>query len=78
MLRSSGHSRPRAPRSSWPISPTHILRALETVPIEEIAPPPLTVLPLDEVFAAVICFVEDDALSGALLVLVGGEEPRFL
>jgi NAD(P)-dependent dehydrogenase (short-subunit alcohol dehydrogenase family) len=55
-----------------------VLRALETRPIEEIAPPPPTVLSLDEVCAAVLRLIEDDSLSGRVLVLVGGEEPRFL
>jgi 2-keto-3-deoxy-L-fuconate dehydrogenase len=55
-----------------------VLRALETRPIEEIAPPPPTLLSLEEVCAAVLRLIEDDSLSGRVLVLVGGEEPRFL
>jgi NAD(P)-dependent dehydrogenase (short-subunit alcohol dehydrogenase family) len=55
-----------------------VLRALETRPIEEIAPPPPTVLSLEEVCAAVLRLIEDDSLSGRVLVLVGGEEPQFL
>ena len=55
-----------------------VLRALETRPLAEIAPPPATVLSLDEVCAGVLRVIEDDALAGRVLVLVGGEEPRFL
>jgi NAD(P)-dependent dehydrogenase (short-subunit alcohol dehydrogenase family) len=55
-----------------------VLRALETRPLEEIAPLPPTLLSLDEVSAAVLRLIEDDSLSGRVLVLVGGEEPRFL
>jgi 3-oxoacyl-[acyl-carrier protein] reductase len=55
-----------------------VLRALETLPLAEIAPPPATVLSLDEVCAGVLRVIEDDDLAGRVLVLVGGEEPRFL
>ena len=55
-----------------------VLRALETRPIDEIAPPPPTLLSLEEVCAAVLRLIEDDSLTGRVLVLVGGEEPRFL
>jgi 3-oxoacyl-[acyl-carrier protein] reductase len=55
-----------------------VLQALETRPIEEIAPPPATVLSLDEVCAAVVRLIEDESLAGRVLVLVGGEEPRLL
>jgi NAD(P)-dependent dehydrogenase (short-subunit alcohol dehydrogenase family) len=55
-----------------------VLRALETRTIEEIAPPPPTILPLDEVVGAVLRLIEDDGLAGRVLVLVGGEPPRFL
>jgi NAD(P)-dependent dehydrogenase (short-subunit alcohol dehydrogenase family) len=55
-----------------------VLRALETQRLEEIAPPPPTILALDEVVAAVLRLIEDDSLGGAVLVLTGGEEPRFL
>ena len=55
-----------------------VVRALETRPIEEIAPPPPTLLSLEEVCAAVLRLIEDDSLTGRVLVLVGGEEPRFL
>jgi 2-keto-3-deoxy-L-fuconate dehydrogenase len=55
-----------------------VLTALESQPLEEIAPPPATVLGLDEVVAGVRQLIEDDSLSGCVLVLTGGEEPRFL
>jgi NAD(P)-dependent dehydrogenase (short-subunit alcohol dehydrogenase family) len=55
-----------------------VLRQLETGTIEEIAPPPATILPLDEVVAAVLRLIEDDDLAGRVLVLVGGEPARFL
>jgi 3-oxoacyl-[acyl-carrier protein] reductase len=55
-----------------------VLRALETATIEEIAPPPATILPLDDVVGAVLRLIEDDGLAGRVLVLVGGEPPRFL
>ena len=47
------------------------------MPIDEIAPPPPTLLSLEEVFAAVLRLIEDDSLSGRVLVLVGGEEPAL-
>ena len=55
-----------------------VLRALQTRTLEEIAPPPATILPLDEVVEAVLRLIEDDGLTGRVLVLVGGEPPRFL
>jgi 3-oxoacyl-[acyl-carrier protein] reductase len=55
-----------------------VLRQLETSTIEEIAPPPATILPLDEVVDAVLRLIEDDDLAGRVLVLVGGEPQRFL
>jgi 3-oxoacyl-[acyl-carrier protein] reductase len=55
-----------------------VLHALETRTLEEIAPPPPTLLRLDEVVAAVLRVVEDDSLSGRVLVLCGGEQPRFV
>ncbi len=55
-----------------------VLRALETRTLAEIAPPPATILDLDDVVAGVLRLVEDDSLSGRVLVLTGGEEPRFL
>ena len=55
-----------------------VRRSLETQTLEEIAPPPPTILALDDVVTAVLRLIEDDSLSGAVLVLFGGEEPRFL
>ena len=55
-----------------------VLRALETASIEEIAPPPPTILGLDVVVDAALRLIEDESLAGKVLVLVGGEEPRFL
>jgi NAD(P)-dependent dehydrogenase (short-subunit alcohol dehydrogenase family) len=55
-----------------------VLNALESRPLEEIAPPPATLLSLDEVVAGVRRLIEDDSVSGRVLVLTGGEEPRFL
>ena len=55
-----------------------VLHALETRTLEEIAPPPPTLLHLDEVVGAVLRVVEDDSLSGRVLALCGGEQPRFL
>jgi len=55
-----------------------VLRALETASIEEIAPPPPTVIGVDVVVTAVLRLIEDGSLAGKVLVLVGGEEPRFL
>ena len=55
-----------------------VLAALATRPIEEIAPPPATVLDIEEVVAGIRRLVEDDSLTGRVLVLCGGEPPRFL
>ena len=55
-----------------------VLRELETRSIEELAPPPATILPLDEVVDAVLRLIDDACLAGRVLVLVGGEAPRFL
>jgi NAD(P)-dependent dehydrogenase (short-subunit alcohol dehydrogenase family) len=55
-----------------------VLRALETRTLEEIAPPPATVLPLQDVTDAVLRLISDDSLSGCVLVLTGGEPPRLL
>jgi NAD(P)-dependent dehydrogenase (short-subunit alcohol dehydrogenase family) len=54
-----------------------VLRTLETRTLEEIAPPPPTLLGLQEVVAAVRQLIEDDSLSGCVTVL-GGESPRVL
>jgi NAD(P)-dependent dehydrogenase (short-subunit alcohol dehydrogenase family) len=53
-----------------------VLRSLETRTLEEIAPPPPTLLSLDEVVAAVRRLIEDDSLSGRVLVLSGREKLR--
>jgi hypothetical protein len=55
-----------------------VLSALETQTLEEIAPPPPTLLQLDEVVAGVRRVIEDDSLAGRILALAGGETPRFL
>ena len=55
-----------------------VLRALETKTIEEIAPPPPTLLGVDAVVNAVLHLIQDASLAGRVLVLVGGREPRFL
>ena len=55
-----------------------VLRALETAPIEDIAPPPPAVIGVEVVVDAVLRLIEDESLAGKVLVLVGGEEPRFL
>jgi len=55
-----------------------VLRSLETRTLEEIAPPPPTLLGLGEVVAGVRQLIEDDSLSGRVLLLSGGEDPRFL
>ena len=55
-----------------------VLRALETRSLADIAPPPATLLGLDDVVAGVLRLIEDDSLSGRVLVLTGGEQPRFL
>jgi 3-oxoacyl-[acyl-carrier protein] reductase len=55
-----------------------VLRALETASIEDIAPPPPTIISVDAVVGAVLRLIDDESLSGQVLVLVGGEEPRFL
>jgi 2-keto-3-deoxy-L-fuconate dehydrogenase len=55
-----------------------VLEALESRPLEEIAPPPATLLSMEEVVEAVRLLIEEDSLAGRVLVLNGGEEPRFL
>jgi NAD(P)-dependent dehydrogenase (short-subunit alcohol dehydrogenase family) len=55
-----------------------VLRSLETRTLEELAPPPPTLLGLDEGVAGVRQLIEDDSLSGRVLLLSGGESPRFL
>jgi 3-oxoacyl-[acyl-carrier protein] reductase len=60
------------------VATASVLQALETRSLEKIAPPPPTLLQLDEVCAAVLRLIEDESLSGQVLVLSGGEEPRLL
>src|SRR6478752_1740849 len=55
-----------------------VLRALETRTPAEIAPPPPTVLEVSDVVASVRRLIEDDSIRGSVLVLTGGEQPRFL
>jgi hypothetical protein len=55
-----------------------VRRSLETRSLEELAPPPPTLLRVEEVLAAVRQLIEDDSLSGEVLVLIGGEAPRRL
>jgi hypothetical protein len=55
-----------------------VLRALETASIEDIAPPPPTLIGVDEVVDAALRLIGDESLAGKVLVLVGGEEPRLL
>jgi len=55
-----------------------VLKALETASIEGIAPPPPTLIGVEEVVDAALRLIGDESLAGTVLVLVGGEEPRFL
>jgi NAD(P)-dependent dehydrogenase (short-subunit alcohol dehydrogenase family) len=55
-----------------------VLRDLESRSLVEIAPPPPTILAVEEVVGAVRQLIEDDSLAGRVLLLVGGEEPRYL
>jgi 3-oxoacyl-[acyl-carrier protein] reductase len=55
-----------------------VLQALESRSLAEIAPPPATILSVDEVCAGVLRLIQDDSLSGRVLVLTGGEEPSLL
>jgi 2-keto-3-deoxy-L-fuconate dehydrogenase len=55
-----------------------VRRALETQTLDEFAPPPPTLLTLEEVVGAVRRLVDDDSLSGQVMLLVGGESPRLL
>jgi NAD(P)-dependent dehydrogenase (short-subunit alcohol dehydrogenase family) len=55
-----------------------VLCALETRALEEIAPPPPTLLQVDEVVAGVRQMIDDDSLAGRVLALSSGEKPRFL
>ena len=55
-----------------------VLHALERTPLDELAPPPATLLRPEEVAGAVMGLLEDDSLSGRILVLWGGEPPRLV
>src|SRR5438132_1186166 len=55
-----------------------VLRSLESRRLEEIAPPPPTLLGVDDVVAGVRQLIEDDSLCGRVLLLFGGTNPRFL
>jgi hypothetical protein len=55
-----------------------VLRALETRTLEQIAPPPATLLQLDDVVNGVRWLVEDDSATARVLRLCGGEPPRFV
>ncbi len=60
------------------VATDEVRRSLETRTLEEIAPPPPTLLGLEEVVAAVRQLIEDDSFSGCVMVLAGGEIPRVL
>jgi NAD(P)-dependent dehydrogenase (short-subunit alcohol dehydrogenase family) len=55
-----------------------VRRTLETRSLEEIAPSPATLLSVEDVSDAVLRLIRDDSLSGRVLILTGGERPRFL
>jgi NAD(P)-dependent dehydrogenase (short-subunit alcohol dehydrogenase family) len=55
-----------------------VLHALKTRTLEEIAPPPPTLLGVQEVVAAVRQLIGDDSLSGRVMMLMGGESRRVL
>lgn len=55
-----------------------VLKSLATRSLAEIAPPPATLLQVEEVCSAVMRFIEDDSLAGRVTILTGGEEPRLL
>jgi hypothetical protein len=54
-----------------------VVRALETRTLEQIAPPPATLLQVGDVVEGVRRLVEDDSLTGRVLTLCGGEPPRL-
>jgi hypothetical protein len=54
-----------------------VLRAPETQPLEQVAPPPATLLQVDDVVEGVRRLIEDESLSGRVLALYGGEPPRL-
>jgi NAD(P)-dependent dehydrogenase (short-subunit alcohol dehydrogenase family) len=50
-----------------------LLRALESRPLAELAPPPATLVPLYEVVQAALRLIEDESASGETVVLWGSE-----
>jgi hypothetical protein len=55
-----------------------VLRSLETRELEDIAPPPPTLLGVDEVIAGARRLIEDDSLSGRVFVAFGRRRARAL
>jgi NAD(P)-dependent dehydrogenase (short-subunit alcohol dehydrogenase family) len=55
-----------------------VLETLETRTLEQIAPPPATLLEVSDVVSSVRLLIEDDSIAGSVLVLTGGERPHFL
>ena len=55
-----------------------VLRALESARLEDIAPPPPTLISQEAVADAVLRLIVDESLAGRVLLLTGGEDPRFL
>jgi NAD(P)-dependent dehydrogenase (short-subunit alcohol dehydrogenase family) len=55
-----------------------VRHALETRTLEQIAPPPPTLLEVGDVVASARRLIDDDSITGSVLVLTGGEQPRFL
>jgi 3-oxoacyl-[acyl-carrier protein] reductase len=55
-----------------------VRRALSERSLEDVAPPPATLLEPADVVAAVLRLVEDESLFGRVLVLWGSEPPRLV
>jgi NAD(P)-dependent dehydrogenase (short-subunit alcohol dehydrogenase family) len=55
-----------------------VRRALETRRLDEIAPPPATVLSVKDVSDAVLRLIRDDSFSGRVLILTGESSRAFL
>lgn len=53
------------------VATDRVLEALETRSLSELAPPPATIVPLQEVVDATLRLVEDETLSGETVVLWG-------
>jgi NAD(P)-dependent dehydrogenase (short-subunit alcohol dehydrogenase family) len=60
------------------VATSSVLEALKARSLQEIAPPPATLLSVKEVVQSIVRLIEDDRLSGRVLILVGGQQPRFL